>query len=258
MMDGRCPDHTSAVPELPSRSFFSKEFFDLQFSFAEKVACLSRMSLARALFEYTNFYVRFGLGRNFDAEHASWRAYLAGLRGASDGREWTYRFYLKDAEATTAPPIAASVGCFSYAFQGQSTVRLHLRNADAELASPLGAARFEQRRAELTALFEHLKSSTEEDVTVTGASWLYNLDAYRRLFPAAYTSSRRVLRNRFRSMTLWGQFIDHRGQIKQPLQGSFASALAEHSAVADLDDCFPLKVLAVEAPVRHFYDHYAI
>ena len=92
---------------------FAREFFDLQFTFAEKVRALSGMTLERALFEYTNLYVRFGLGREFDSGHEIWQAYLAGLGDAEDGREWTYRFYLKDSEATTAPPLVATFGCFA-------------------------------------------------------------------------------------------------------------------------------------------------
>jgi len=225
---------------------FAKEFFDLQFSFAEKVQALSGMDLERALFEYTNFYVRFGLGRELDREHEGWLAYLDGLRSANDGREWTYRFYLKDPEATTGPPVVATFGCFSYALQSAKVVRLHFRNAEADGRSPLAAASVEQRRAELTALFKHLKRTTDEDVAVLGISWLYNLNAYRRLFPVTYVSSGRVVRGRFQSMPLWGQFLNHRGQVKPSVKEPFLSAIAEHATLAALDDCFPLQVLIVQ------------
>jgi len=33
------------------------------------------------LLDYTNLYVRFGLGRDFDPAHPVWREYLSGLRG---------------------------------------------------------------------------------------------------------------------------------------------------------------------------------
>ena len=36
---------------------FAKEFFDLQFSFAERVHDLSGIPLERCLFEYTNLYL---------------------------------------------------------------------------------------------------------------------------------------------------------------------------------------------------------
>lgn len=92
---------------------FCKGFFDLQFSFAERVRDLSGESLETALLNYTNFYVRFGLGRDLDADDAGWRRYLAGLPSADDAREWTYRYYLREPEAKTAPPTVATFGCFS-------------------------------------------------------------------------------------------------------------------------------------------------
>ena len=76
---------------------YAKAFFDLQLQFAHKVAVLSGLPLARALLEYTNLYIRFGLGRGFDPAHPTWREYLAGLQDANDTREWTYRFYLRRA-----------------------------------------------------------------------------------------------------------------------------------------------------------------
>ena len=237
---------------------YPKEFFDLQFSFAEKVQALSGMPLERALLESTNFYVRFGLGRELDREHEGWRAYLDGLSNADDGRDWTYRCYLKDPEANTAPPLVATVGCFSYARHGAKGVRMHFRNAEADGRSPLAAANTERRRSELAALFAHLKRTMDEDVGVLGISWLYNLDAYRRLFPAAYTASSRVVQGRFQSMPLWGQFLNHRGQVKPLMQTTFLRALAEQTTLAGLDDCFPLQVLTVQAPARRFHDYYGV
>ena len=38
----------------------------------------------------------------------------------------------------------------------------------------------------------------------------------------------------------------------------FLERLARHSAMGDLDRCFPLPVLSLEASVQHFYDLYDI
>ena len=94
---------------------YAKTFFDLQLQFAHRVTALSGLPLPRALLEYTNLYIRFGAGRDFDAAHPIWRDYLAGLPDANDGREWTYRFYLRRGQAMAAPAVVATFGCFSYA-----------------------------------------------------------------------------------------------------------------------------------------------
>ena len=73
---------------------YAKEFFDLQLEFAERVSALSGLPFARAVLEYTNLYIRFGCGRDFDPTHSRWQEYLAGLSNADDRHDWTYRFYV--------------------------------------------------------------------------------------------------------------------------------------------------------------------
>ena len=130
---------------------YAKAFFDLQLQFAHKVTALSGLPLTRVLLEYTNLYIRFGLGRNFHPAHPTWQAYLAGLRDTNDRREWTYRFYLARAEAMAGPPVVATFGCFSYALLRGDRIRLHFQNTDTEGHSSLGVACVGQRRADLTA-----------------------------------------------------------------------------------------------------------
>lgn len=237
---------------------FAREFFDLQFAFAERAHVLSGMPLDRALLQFTNFHVRFGLGREHDGQHERWRAYAAGLDSSAGGRDWTYRFYLSNAEANTMPAVAGVFGCFSYALIEGDVARLHFRNSDGGDGSPLSKPRLARRRAELAALFGHLKASVGDTCSVKGSSWLYNLDVYRALFPSAYTASRTVVPGRFQSMSLWGQLLDHRGRVKPTLQRSFTHALGSVSSIEGLSRCFPLEVLEVRARVRAFYEFYGL
>lgn len=237
---------------------YRKAFFDLQLVFATRVAEVSGLPTPRALLEYTNLYVRFGLGRDFNPSNPVWLAFLDGIEGAGDLGEWTYRFYLQRAGTPAGPRVAASFGCFSYGPAGENRIRLHFQNRDAAGSSSLGADCAAQRRAELAALFAHVRQSLHEQVRVTGVSWLYNLAAYRRLFPASYVATPRVLIDRFQTMPLWGQFLDRHGRIKAHLAGPFVDRLRHLTSVERLHECFPLQVLSVEAPVRTFYDYYAI
>ncbi len=236
----------------------TKGFFELQLSFAERVRGLSGVPLEVALFESTNLYVRLGLGRNFDVANPGWQAYLAGLREAGDVRSWTYQFYMRDAETRTAPAVEATFGCFSYALPGGDHVRLHFQSAADGDRSSLQVEQRGRRRAELRALFEDLKPRVDPDIPVVGASWLYNLEAYRRLFPPDYVASARPIGRGLRSMALWGQFLDRFGQVRPVLAASFLKAVAETSDPANLSGCFPLQALTVRAPVRYFYDFYGV
>ena len=107
--------------------------------------------------------------------------------------------------------------------------------------------------AELAALFAHVERTTPAPPRVVGASWLYNLAAYRSLFPPAYLASARAASRRFRHMPLWGQFLDRRGDIRAQPARELLSRLARLDALDGLDRCFPLPVLALEAPASAFY-----
>ena len=213
------------------------------------------MPVAQALLGYTNLYIRFGLGRDFDPAHPIWREYVAGLEAADDPGEWTYRFYLGREAAAAPPGVVATRGCFSYARPSGDVIRLHFQNAEIAGHSPLGRDRAGQRMADLAALFGHVKRTQDPPLRVLGVSWLYNLDAYRRLFPPSYIASARVAEPpRFRHMPLWGQFLDRYGQVRASPARQFLERLERQPSLDGLGRCFPLQALGVAAPVQEFYD----
>jgi hypothetical protein len=226
-----------------------RAFFDLQLAFARAAARLAGIPLERALLDYTNLYVRFGLGRDFDPGHPVWREYLAGL--TDDPGAWTHAFYLRRPEASP-PGLVATFGCFAYARVAPDRIRLHFTDADGDGESPLADAREGRRRAELAALVAHAVRHLSGDAVVVGASWLYNLRAYRRLFPDAYLATAQGLRGRFRHMPLWGQFVERRGEIRAALASRLLACAARRTTAEDLDTCFPLPVLAPQAPLSVF------
>jgi hypothetical protein len=157
-----------------------------------------------------------------------------------------------------APAVVGTFGCFAYAWLGEDRIRLHFRNAEPDGCSPLGIERQRQRGADLAALLEHVERRGPQPRSVVGASWLYNLEAYRRLFPPVYLATARVSQGRFQHMPLWGQFLDRRGELREPGTSQFLERLGRQTSLDTLDECFPLPVLRLEAPVREFYDFYGV
>jgi hypothetical protein len=237
---------------------YAKAFFDLQLRFASTVATLLGRPLARALLEYTNLYIRFGLGRDFNAADPEWQAYLAGLNGPERLDEWTYDFYLSRRDADVGPAVVATVGCFSYAVLSAQRVRLHFHDADHDGLSPLAPERASRRRAELAGLFEHVKRTAHRATRVIGASWLYNLEAYRRLFPNSYLATARPMPRCFQHLPLWGQFLDRHGAVREKPTREFLDHLERQSSADGLDRCFPFQALSVDAAVQDFYDFYGV
>lgn len=226
---------------------------DLQVEFAQVVAERTGLPLARALLDYTNLYVRFGLGRAFDAEHPLWREYADGLASVADARTWTHDFHARRAASVEPPGLVATFGCFSYADLDGERIRLHFHDVETDGGSPLAKDRQDARRAELAALFAHVRRTRSGPRRVIGRSWLYNLEAYRRLFPSPYLAGARPLPDAFRYMPLWGQFLTRGGGLREAAAQELRARLARWSGGGDLAACFPLQALAVEAPVAEFY-----
>lgn len=237
---------------------FSKGFFDLQIRFACQVAKLSGMALEQALLDYTNLYVRFGLGRDFDAGHPIWIDFVTGFLRSADRAEWTYRFFLSHELHPGPPSVVATFGCFSYAREQNERIRLHFENVEANGRAPLSVERIPSRLTELRALFEHVKRTQQGIQRAAGVSWLYNLAAYRRLFPETYLATAKIAGQRFRNMPLWGQFIDRHGSIRADAATVFIDRLSRQVVMEHLAQCFPLQPLAVEAPLSDFYKFHRI
>ncbi|MEQ4207938.1 hypothetical protein [Actinopolymorpha sp. B9G3] len=237
---------------------YSKAFFDLQWRFAIRIASLSGLPLEQALLDCTNLYIRFGLGRDFDPRHPVWQAYLVGVESEADGGEWTYRFALSRPREVEVPALVGRFGCFGYAQLGDDRIRLRFHNAEPPGRSPLSRDRLPARHAELRALFRHVHAHAETSARVAGVSWLYNLAAYRRCFPAAYVETAKPAGPRFRNMPLWGQFLDRHGEVRPDAAATFLERLDRQADMRDIASCFPMQPLAVEAPVSVFYDFHQL
>ena len=61
--------------------------------------------------------------------------------------------------------------------------------------------------------------------TVVGGSWLYHLEAYRRLFPPAYLATAKPGSGDHAYLTLWGQFLYCNGQLKPETVSIFTGCL---------------------------------
>jgi len=234
-------------------------YFAVQLQFAEIYAERTACRLADACLEVTNLHRRFGLGRAVDgAPAAGWSRYAEGLERRASGPErldWTLAFF---AEAEPAPSGAPRFGCFSYEMLEEGcVVKIHFNNRDSDDdRSPLDRAKADRRRAELGEMIASAGERHPQARLVRGASWLYNLEAYRRLFPPAYVASIYALdRVRLDGTSSWGQVLDFRGAVKpQVAQAVLAGAAAVD--VAAPWTAFPLRPLGAEAPIEAFQAFY--
>lgn len=235
---------------------YSIDFFRLQLEFARKVSALTGIPLAEAVGNYTNIYIRLAMGRVLDSSNPDWQHYLAGLAEAGDQAVWTHTVHLSRLHIPAGPVVEKSVGCFSWASIGQHRVRLHFQAEGHASASPLSTKLLDVRRHELRTLFSVLKASSSEPPLIVGASWLYNLQSYRRLFPESYLAALRAMPHPYQRMPLWGQLLTRYRDVRPGTMVSFGEKLAQASTMGELDQCFPFRVLAVTISAQVFYDHF--
>ena len=237
-------------------------YFDLQLDFAGRMAALTEVRLEDAVAVYTNLRILMALGDEASPEDAAlWEQYLTGLAAArsADARlDWTQAFFA-GRRRDTLHRGQTGFGCFGYeAPDADGAVRIHFGNRDSTGdIGPLARAKTPARIAELTAMFAHLRGAHPDARTITGGSWLYNLEAYRRLFPPRYGDSRvrPTPPVRLRGTSSWGQFLDFREQLKPDLCVRFRANLRSLDPAAPWL-AFPFLALRTRAPVEAFYGFY--
>jgi hypothetical protein len=239
-----------------------RDYYSLQLTFAAVLADRRGHSLSETVRGFTNLHRRLGLGEVTDAPPGlEWRGYAEGLDRAPDALarlDWTMQVL---AAAPDEPPQPNKVrfGCFSYDPPEDGVVRIHFNNLDSQDgAGPLARGKIATRRSELTRMFAHLRRTAPEAERLSGASWLYHLESYRRLFPPTYTASAAAAGEvGLTGTSSWGQFLTHTGAVRDDLRQAFLARMA------DLDPkvpwlAFPLRPLRVAAPLTAFYDHFGL
>lgn len=251
----------ATVDERRQQAERLRGYFEVQLLFAEAMAAATSRTLAEACLEFTDLHRRFGLGRTEGgAASPEWARYAAGLETCGAGRDRLELTLAVFAEATPQASVTRRFGCFSYELlnPGQ-VVRIHFSNRDsADGCGPLARAKAGRRMAELREMFGHICARHPNAQAVRGGSWLYNLDAYRRLFPPGYAASRfEPEQVRLDGTSSWGQLLDFRGCVKPAVREALLDNIGRLDIAAPWT-AFPMRALAAQSPVEDFYRFYGV
>ena len=235
--------------------------FDAQLRFAEALRAARGETLVHALATYTNFYRRFGYGvPDASGVPAGWTAYLEAADAAADHDERLAVTVEHFVRGTTEQPLPGHVvfGCFSYTPpDDEGTVRIHFLDRQPDGGpGPLAGVNIPRRRAELARLTASILREHPEARRIRGRSWLYQLEAYRRLFPPAYVEDPQIVDAgvTFWGSGCWGQFQRHRG-IDEAAIEDFLTRLPMLDPERPWR-VMPLVPLTVVAPIEAFRLHY--
>jgi hypothetical protein len=133
-------------------------------------------------------------------------------------------------------------------------VRIHFSNRDSEDdCGPLVRAKSDRRTSELREMFGYIRAHHPSARAVRGGSWLYNLEAYRRVFPPEYVASTfEPERVRLDGTSSWGQLLDFRGVVKPTVRQALLDNIANLDIAAPWK-AFPLRALGAQSSIEHFY-----
>lgn len=247
---------------MPSVSAeISPDFVALQLALVDRFVGLGRGSWSEGVHQLTNLQRRLGLGEPTDppSGHA-WIDLLDRLDQLSTVDERLDAVTDALSSAPRAVPVHITnqwptVGAFSVEVTGR-IARTHFFSMDDDDISPLHPSKLDQRRDELTAVLAIAFDEHCELERVAGGSWLYSTRSYSSLFPAAHVATAVVRRgcSTFRGMSHWGQFVDHRGNLRPALASRFRHNVQRWTG-SDPCGLFPIDTLEVSSPIAVFGRH---
>ncbi len=216
---------------------------------------LTGQDLPKILLDYSYCYASFLIDREFNSDHPVWQEFVAKLDGKLPPAEVAHSFYRKRQAET--PDINNYFGCFYYNRLGETNiVNNHFKNRDE--TGVLGRARIAVRKQELTEMYRHIRQHEPWAEAVRGKTWMYNLEAYLRLYPPEYIATAHPVPSEYQFLATWGQFVDYTGAVKNELATRFLYEVAQAQTLDAIDQCFPYRILQLDCPIHYFYEYYKI
>lgn len=234
------------------------DVFEVHLRFARRMSERTGAPLGEAVRRWTPIHRRLGLGIPGDAPSDGWTPHAQALDIAKDLADQLAVVTAAWITAGTEPqplPGQSGFGCFAHEPpKADGTVKIHFYNADTDTrGGPLARVKQDRRRADLTALTRNITRRHPEARCIAGRSWLYNLEAYRRLFPADYVATRGPATPplHLTGTSVWGQLIDAHDRVRPEIREAVLAALPALDPHAPWT-AFPLQPLEVQAPLASF------
>ena len=250
--DGTRPD--AVVPR--EGTVVLEEYFSLQLSFAERYAAVAGLPLGASIAHCTNLRRRLNLWGPAGANR--WTDFIARIGDPKNDRRDALSLCTQWYEDRPRLAAARSFGCFSFDPPDVGSVlRIHFVPPGTLSASPLASANIGARVQELCELFSHVRRKEPGVLSVRGVSWLYSLEAYRRLFPPSYAMSVQAIDAplHLNGSSTWGQVLNWRQGVKPEMRDALLARMTTMSPEAPWQS-FPLQALTAIGDVADFYDRF--
>lgn len=245
---------------------FMYDHAEIRCRFAQAVAVAKDIPVIDALLNFTDMHRRLtgllpGESESSDRVWDTFAQHVAGTDAISSICDRVVQFAVA-AESQTSPSTSP-YWPFRYDYEDDArTVRLHfgrLTFGTHEARSGpglLAKQRVPELRQQLKTMFIAIGQTHPNAEYVRGSSWLYNREAYRRVYPPAFTATHEIAKGGFQGGTRWGQFHTRTG-VNVELRDVFLSNVTRLDA-ADLEAAFPIPTLSVKTSIKAFYAEYNV
>ena len=235
---------------------YSRAFFELQLTFAHRLADKFDLPLTDTVRDYTTFTKSLG---------EEWKVYsrcLESPTNALEQAELAHHTYLTHYAGDPKPQDTyfddhPFFGSFYYElWDNDRIICPHVINNRSRL---LKDDQIPVRHRELTAMFRHIQSSVPNAEIVRGNSWMYNLQFYRRLFPPQYYTTLPERKEvEFTSLACWGQSFNRKWKVEEPLAQTLFERLKDLDDLDNLRHCFFFPILQPQCSIEYFYTFYNV
>jgi hypothetical protein len=239
---------------------YPKELFTLIVEYAKKRSEILSANLVETIKTNTPIYYLIGnYTWEFKEDSIYWKEFIKKFHKEEDLVELIYDMYIRNYKEFSNHKW---FGCFRYRFieneKGEGIVKIHFLNNRTSKEGPLASSQKESRLRELKNMFKDVKDNHPNAKYVEGGSWLYNLEAYKRLFPKEYFIYMKSSHPKPQRLVIWGQFVNSEWSIKKDIAERFLNRLASAKTQEDLEKVFELVDLFPKSKIDYFYKFYSI
>jgi hypothetical protein len=248
-----------------------KQHFALRIEFAKRMSEETKEPLWLCMRRYTDMYDLLGLSgpehRISDDTRKRRQLYEWRVEHAqSDDEAYRASEELYQASLPNADTFTEQWHPFKYTYDRVSgTVFTHFIGALNPLfyeddKSALSSARLHESRQKVKEMFTTIREEYPDAEYVEGCSWLYNLEAYRRLYPEAYIRSAQLWKPHDRQVStpmIWAQFYSKDGGVAAKRAAQFRENMQQLDPEHP-EDVFPYQPIVAGCDIREFYREYGI
>ena len=198
-------------------------------------AALASVPIETAYLECTTWYRQAaGLGREFDAGHPTWRRLVAEVRQAADPDAVVHAAAVRNEPEVLPGPV------IDWAWEAEDrSVRIQFLGERSRDGHPLARRHLPERRREWRHLVCRAALEHPDAAWLRGRSWLYALEAYRRIFPEVFVAGLEPRETDLQFLACWGQLLDGAWRIRTDVASAFLHAVELAANTGDLETAFP-------------------